>query len=152
MVSPPPGSHDAAMDEGWPPWPATAPRHGSVVLREFRDVDVHVALELSRDPYVPLIGTLPADATPRQAEAWIARQQGRLAEGRGFSFAIADAGSDRAVGQCAAAEPIVPARRRPVTVGAAVAQTSRVTKRITDSAPSRSIPATFCTLPAALSG
>jgi [ribosomal protein S5]-alanine N-acetyltransferase len=87
------------MHDGWPTWPSTPPRHGGVVLREFRDTDLLMALELSRDPYVPLVTTLPADATPRDAAAWIVRQRARLAEGRGFSFAIADAWSGCALGQ-----------------------------------------------------
>ena len=81
-----------------PAWPATPPRHGPVVLRAFRTEDTAVARELSTDPYVPLIGTLPARATEAEARDWIARQQGRWAEGAGFSFAIAEAGSGRAVG------------------------------------------------------
>jgi RimJ/RimL family protein N-acetyltransferase len=79
-------------------WPVTAPAHGPDVLRAFSDADVHLALELSTDPYVPLTGTLPARATEQQAREWIGRQRGRLAEGVGFSFAIADTQSERAVG------------------------------------------------------
>jgi RimJ/RimL family protein N-acetyltransferase len=37
--------------------------------------------ELSADPYVPLIGTLPANVTRQQAQDYIDRQRGRLAEG-----------------------------------------------------------------------
>jgi [ribosomal protein S5]-alanine N-acetyltransferase len=54
--------------------------------------------ELSTDPYVPLIGTLPPNASQQEAEAYIDRQLGRWAEGIGLSFAIAEAGTDRAVG------------------------------------------------------
>ena len=54
--------------------------------------------ELSTDSYVPLIGTLPSNASQREAEAYIDRQLGRLAEGIGLSFAIANADTDRAVG------------------------------------------------------
>ncbi len=79
-----------------PPWPETPPRDGPVVLRPFRDTDVGCALELGTDPYVPLIGTLPAHPTREQAADWVRRQQGRWAEGSGFSFAItiADAGGE----------------------------------------------------------
>jgi ribosomal-protein-alanine N-acetyltransferase len=69
-----------------------------VVLREFRLADVEMAVELSTDPYVPLTGSLPADADAAQARAWVERQQGRLAEGVGWSFAIADLVTDRAIG------------------------------------------------------
>jgi RimJ/RimL family protein N-acetyltransferase len=81
-----------------PAWPTTPPAHGPVVLRAFRADDVDVAMELATDPYVPLIGTLPARATEAQALDWIARQQARWSEGRGFSFAVALADTDRAAG------------------------------------------------------
>ncbi len=57
-----------------------------------------MVMELATDPYIPLIGSLPAAATAEEALAWIQRQRGRLAEGIGLSFAIADAVSDVAVG------------------------------------------------------
>jgi ribosomal-protein-alanine N-acetyltransferase len=83
---------------GMPDWPAEPPAHGSIVLREFTDDDVHYALELGEDPYVPLIGSLPAHPTGEEALDWIRRQPGRRAEGIGLSFAVADAESGRAVG------------------------------------------------------
>jgi [ribosomal protein S5]-alanine N-acetyltransferase len=81
-----------------PSWPTTPPTCGSVTLRAFTDKDVHLAVELGRDPYIPLIGSLPALPTTQQALEWIHRQRGRLAEGIGLSFVIADAESDKAVG------------------------------------------------------
>lgn len=81
-----------------PAWPTTAPACGPVVLRAFTAADVPMAVELGTDPYVPLIGSLPAHPTQQQAREWIDRQRGRLAEGRGLSFAIADAGSGAALG------------------------------------------------------
>ncbi|RBY95028.1 GNAT family N-acetyltransferase [Blastococcus sp. TBT05-19] len=75
------------------------PAHGSVVLREFVDADLAVGLDLSTDPYVPLVSTLPPHATEDQARQWVERNRARWATGRGFSFAIADAGSGRGVGQ-----------------------------------------------------
>jgi RimJ/RimL family protein N-acetyltransferase len=89
---------DLDVTEQWPSWPTRAPAHGSVVLRDFTDADTHLAVELGEDPYVPLIGSLPAFPTTQQAREWIERQRGRLAEGIGLSFAIADAETDRAVG------------------------------------------------------
>lgn len=86
------------MPEPLPPWPATPPVHGSVRLREFADHDVSVAVDMGQDPYVPLIGSLPAHPTAQEALDWIQRQRGRWAEGAGFSFAIAEAESDHAVG------------------------------------------------------
>ena len=57
-----------------------------------------MALELSTDPYAPSIGTMPAHADEADALDWIERQRKRWAEGAGFSFAIADAATGRAVG------------------------------------------------------
>jgi [ribosomal protein S5]-alanine N-acetyltransferase len=57
-----------------------------------------MARELATDPYVPLIGSLPPNASEHEARAWVDRQRRRLAEGFGYSFAIADAQTDVAVG------------------------------------------------------
>jgi len=81
-----------------PPWPAEPVAYGPVVLREFYDRDVPMIRELATDPYVPPIGSLPANASQQEAQDWIDRQRGRLAEGAGFSFAIAEAGTGRGVG------------------------------------------------------
>ncbi|EMY32657.1 hypothetical protein D477_019046 [Arthrobacter crystallopoietes BAB-32] len=80
-------------------WPATPPSHGPVVLRPFRDSDAAVVAELSRDPYVPQISTVPPAATEEEGTDWILRQNGRFAQGMGYSFAIADAATDQALGQ-----------------------------------------------------
>ena len=58
-----------------------------------------MAVELSRDAYVPTIGTLPGHASHEEALAWVERQRQRHSEGTGFSFAIADAATSRCVGQ-----------------------------------------------------
>jgi RimJ/RimL family protein N-acetyltransferase len=81
-----------------PPWPDQSPAHGPVILRAFENDDWDMVRELSTDPYVPLIGTLPLNASRQEALDYIDRQRGRLAEGRGFSFAIAEAATGRAVG------------------------------------------------------
>lgn len=83
-----------------PPWPAIPPAHGGVLLRAVTEDDVALACELSTDPYVPLIGSLPPHATPEQARQWVLRQQARHAEGAGFSFTVVDAGTGRPVGHC----------------------------------------------------
>jgi len=80
-------------------WPTSPVGHGPVVLRAFSAADVTMVRELSTDPYVPLIGTLPPNAGRQQALDYIERQRGRLPEGTGFSFAIAEAGTGRGVGQ-----------------------------------------------------
>lgn len=56
--------------------------------------------ELSTDPYVPTIGSLTPDASPGEALAWVHRQHDRYAQGAGFSFVIADARTDTALGAC----------------------------------------------------
>jgi RimJ/RimL family protein N-acetyltransferase len=81
-----------------PPWPESPPAHGPVVLRELTHTDLPMVLESATDPYIPSIGTLPGHATEEEGLAWIDRNRGRWAEGRGFSFAIAEAHTDRAVG------------------------------------------------------
>lgn len=81
-----------------PPWPLLAPTHGGVELRQFRRDDADTARELSQDPYVPMIGTLPPRATAEQAELWVERQRARHAEGAGFSFAVVDTAQGRCVG------------------------------------------------------
>lgn len=81
-----------------PPWPQQPPACGPVILRGFEDNDRDMVRELSTDPYVPLISTLPPNASDQEALAYIDRQRGRLAEGTGFSFVIAEAGTGRAVG------------------------------------------------------
>ena len=95
------GAHDSDnrhVIELLPSWPVVPPACGSIVLREFTDQDAHLAVELGNDPYIPLIGSLPAYPTDQQALDWIGRRRGRLAEGTGLSFAIAEAGTGKAVG------------------------------------------------------
>jgi ribosomal-protein-alanine N-acetyltransferase len=70
-------------------WPQDTPRSGRVSLRAFRLSDVSMVEELATDPYVPLIGSLPAGADTVDATAWIGRQHARLTDGIGFSFCIA---------------------------------------------------------------
>ena len=86
------------MDVRSLPWPTTRPAHGGVELREYRTEDVAMVRDLATDPYVPLIGTLRAHADEAQALNYVDRQRGRLGEGVGFSFVIADARSDEALG------------------------------------------------------
>ncbi|WP_211658979.1 GNAT family N-acetyltransferase [Phytoactinopolyspora halophila] len=83
-----------------PPWPDTPPAHGGVVLRAVCETDVGMARELSTDPYVPAIGSLPVNASEDEALAWVHRQRERHVEAAGFSFTIAEAGSGAAAGHC----------------------------------------------------
>ncbi|WP_301477425.1 GNAT family N-acetyltransferase [Brevibacterium sp.] len=83
-----------------PPWPAAPPSHGRVRLRAVEERDIAMARELSTDPYVPQTGSLPGHATEHEASDWVVRQQGRHAEGVGFSFTIATSSDDAAIGHC----------------------------------------------------
>ncbi|MGC5615349.1 GNAT family N-acetyltransferase [Georgenia sp. Z1491] len=83
-----------------PPWPDTAPAHGGAVLRRPRTADAEMARELATDPYVPLIGTLPAHASSDEAIAWVERQRARYDDGAGFSFTIVERATGAAVGSC----------------------------------------------------
>lgn len=83
---------------GIPPWPETHPQHGKVRLRRFENRDAGMAADLSCDPYVPLVGSLPSHASEQECLAWIERQRQRHVEGTGFSFCIADLGTDRPLG------------------------------------------------------
>jgi RimJ/RimL family protein N-acetyltransferase len=75
--------------------PEPRPTWGDVVLRPFADSDVDMLMELATDPYLPLIGSLPANATRRAAEEFIARQRQRLPMGAGYSFCVADRRDER---------------------------------------------------------
>ncbi|MGH3440423.1 MAG: GNAT family N-acetyltransferase [Sciscionella sp.] len=89
-----------------------------MALREFAHTDARLAIELGEDPYLPLIGSLPAHPSSRQALEWIDRQRGRWSEGAGFSFAIVDLDTDTAVGAIGLWLPNLPAGR--ATVGYSV--------------------------------
>ena len=83
-----------------PPWPAEPPACGQVLLRAVEARDAAMAQQLSTDPYVPQTGSLPGNATMQEARDWVERQQGRHAEGAGFSLTIARRSDDFAIGHC----------------------------------------------------
>ena len=74
------------------------PEYGSVRLRPFGPGDLSLVAELAADPYIPQIGTIPAIFTAAAGAAYLERQHQRLRDGQGWSFAIADRETDRAVG------------------------------------------------------
>lgn len=78
--------------------PTEPPSSGGVILRPFRAADIEMICELSTDPYVSLISTLPTNATERQAVEFIERQADRMVTGVGYSFCIADRSLDAALG------------------------------------------------------
>lgn len=116
-------------DVGLPAWPAPL-RAGRVVLRAFTPGDLDTVRDLATDPYVPLTGSLPAHADEAQAAAWIDRQLGRLAEGAGYSFAVADAEVGTALGTVGLWCTDLAAGR--LTVGYAVAPRARGRGTATD--------------------
>ena len=79
-------------------WPDPLPASGPVGLRPFVDADLGLVAELASDPYIPMIGTVPAVFTEAEGRAYLARQHQRLRSGAGYSFAIADLETGRAVG------------------------------------------------------
>ena len=80
---------------GYPDPPLT---DGIVVLRRWRESDLACIEEGSRDPDIPAGTTVPATFTNAEGLAWIERQWGRHDKGEGLSLAVADAGSDEALG------------------------------------------------------
>lgn len=71
---------------------------GDVALRAFEDRDVALVRSVADDPLIPLITTVPRSGSRDDALAFIARQHDRLTTGTGYSFAIAEARTDEAVG------------------------------------------------------
>lgn len=69
------------------------------VLRAFEFGDVALIQEASADPFIPQISTVPTSDSLIEARAFVLRQQSRSATGVGYSFAIAERETDRAVGQ-----------------------------------------------------
>jgi RimJ/RimL family protein N-acetyltransferase len=51
--------------------------------------DVPLVLEAGRDPYIPLITTVPTDGSEAGSRAFVERQWSRARDGLGYSFAIA---------------------------------------------------------------
>jgi len=78
--------------------PVDPPTYDGVVLRGFDERDVDMVMNLATDPYLPQIGSLSGNADADQAREFIARQWGRLAQGAGFSFCVADARTGDALG------------------------------------------------------
>ncbi|WP_157249294.1 GNAT family N-acetyltransferase [Nonomuraea typhae] len=70
-----------------------------VRLRPWRLDDIRVVEEAAGDAYIPLITSVPTTYSDAEGVAFIRQQWQRNADGLGYSFAIADAGDDRALGQ-----------------------------------------------------
>jgi ribosomal-protein-alanine N-acetyltransferase len=72
---------------------------GPFRLRPFRHADVDLVRAAAQDPYIPLITTVPAVFTEGEGRRFIERQWSRAEQRTGYSFAIAEATTDQAVGQ-----------------------------------------------------
>jgi ribosomal-protein-alanine N-acetyltransferase len=70
-----------------------------VVLRAFENRDAALIASAATDPHIPLITSVPSSNTHDEVRAYLERQHQRLPAGVGYSFAIADACNDEAVGQ-----------------------------------------------------
>jgi len=70
-----------------------------VLLRAFEHADAPLVMAAAGDPLIPLITTAPSTPDAELARAFIDRQQARLNDGAGYSFAIVDLVSGAAVGQ-----------------------------------------------------
>jgi RimJ/RimL family protein N-acetyltransferase len=70
-----------------------------VVLRAFELRDAPLIVSVADDPLIPLITTVASSGSEQDVGAYLQRQHDRLATGAGYSFAIAEAESDEAVGQ-----------------------------------------------------
>ena len=77
------------------------PRLGGegVVLRPFAGTDADIVIEAGLDPLIPSITTVSARGDHTDALQYIRNQHSRAATGTGWSYAIADAATDVAVGQ-----------------------------------------------------
>ena len=71
---------------------------GVVLLRPWDDGDVAIVERASRDEYVAQIEHVPVPFTHETGRNWIAVQHSRLADRRGWSFAIVELESREAVG------------------------------------------------------
>jgi RimJ/RimL family protein N-acetyltransferase len=69
------------------------------VLRAFEFGDVAVIQQASADPFIPLVTTVPTSDSRGEAREFILRQHSRSETGAGYSFAIAEQHTNRAVGQ-----------------------------------------------------
>jgi RimJ/RimL family protein N-acetyltransferase len=68
------------------------------VLREWRSADIDLIQEASADALIPLITTVPPTFSIEEGLAFIARQHDRLKNQEGYSFIIAEAATDKAIG------------------------------------------------------
>ncbi|APU12382.1 MULTISPECIES: GNAT family N-acetyltransferase [Actinoalloteichus] len=73
-------------------------RDDRVLLRAWQIDDLPAITEAARDPYIPLITSIPPDCSPAEGSFWLHRQWNQAAEGRGLPLAIVDQAVGEAVG------------------------------------------------------
>ena len=61
----------------------------AVRLRPWERRDAALVTAVTSDPLIPLITSVPPMGGPQDVEAYLDRQHGCVAEGAGFSFAVA---------------------------------------------------------------
>lgn len=71
---------------------------GTVRLRRWAHTDLDCVRQAAGDPRIPERTTVPAVFTAEAGHAFIERQRGRIEKGEGVSLAVADAGTDEALG------------------------------------------------------
>ncbi|GGF15824.1 GNAT family N-acetyltransferase [Williamsia phyllosphaerae] len=74
-------------------------RGDGIRLRPFTSTDLATVMTAVVDPLIDWIPAVAPEATQAAARDYIDRQQERARDGAGFSFAIADADTDEAMGQ-----------------------------------------------------
>ena len=74
-------------------------RAGPFRLRAFSHADLDVVREAATDEYIVSTTTVPSPYTEEEGREFVQRQWDRATTGSGYSFAITDAGTDRALGQ-----------------------------------------------------
>jgi ribosomal-protein-alanine N-acetyltransferase len=79
-------------------YPDPALTDGVVLLRPWTPGDLKCVEEAAADPTIPAGTSVPAVFSPEEGLAFIERQGLRIDHGEGVSMAVADAGTDRAVG------------------------------------------------------
>ena len=95
---PPLGNKPEDPDELPLSYPDPPLTDGVVVLRRWAESDIGCVEEASREGRIPEGTTVPANFTVAEGLAWIERQWARVDNGTGLSQAVADAGSNEALG------------------------------------------------------
>lgn len=74
------------------------PTSDRIELRMPDQRDRDLVVDAGTDPLIPVITSVEAHGTAADADAFIARQQGRIDEGRGWSLTVVDRSTDTPVG------------------------------------------------------